>query len=1002
MLIGDPRSPIAPKAEAAIEEVFDQYTGPFSGDSDNAFTNEMLAQSFVASASYKITRIELFINDLGMDDVATLALMYNDPTLNVPATPKTGSTANGENGWDWVSFAIPDIDEAMLTAGSIYWIELIDSNNNQVNAYGWGKRMTNPMYPSGEAASCSGSNCKWQRNPGTDYLFRIYGIYGPSIEARCEVNSAFAGMGDPLNYTIHFDNSGTQYAPNVWINMTLSGNVTYVNDDSEIWGGVVTHSSPSWLFKNVVVGSHSFHVNATVDWGVRDGSMLKADFTFNYSDSSGEMQEERTCSVMTVARVPSLSMFKEVLPTFSIQGGVLNYTITFTNSGSRPAATVWVNDTLPNSLNYILDTTNNGTGPGNTSGILVYKSIIGNTLSFNFTNVGPYTFRFNLSATVNPAVLNGTPITNCASLNYTDSSKRVIGPVMACATARVEGASIVVKKEALDNPVARDDALRYQITFDNQGTAPAAFVWINDTLPQGVAYVDDTARTLSTYDSVLSRRDSGHLYYVFRNVQPNDPLLQPRSFIVTVLVGQTVNDGDLICNHVELNYTDWDNSRLMWSYADSCANVMIPNIVFSVQGTPLAGPGDFVRYNVTISNIGSGMAKQVTLILLEAQQLNYYFDNSTEYNRFPPLQASHADVQTWTFLHVGRVNIVVTFSYKLRVGLPDNELVTSEFDMNYTDYKGRELGSAQRFVSTTVTTPVIALDVIQNMTQVPRGDEITYTIFYNNTGHGNAKNVWINDTIPDETVFWRSSQQYIASSGGRITWHFTEVAPGNHNMTVTLRVDNQAAVGSILDNTIDLIYEDGNGNYIDRLFDACTAKVVDGTGDQPTFLQNYMVWLLVAILLIILACMWLFVGRKFYGFGVKDKARIDELFLLHRSGELIRHHSRSLRVDVDSDVLSGMLVAVQNFVKESFNFRAGDLEELKFGNQKIMLIHGEHVILAAVVAGPFPQRLEPGMRAAMDEIESRFGSSLDDWSGLTEDLPQVDDILSDVFDAKAG
>jgi hypothetical protein len=215
-------------------------------------------------------------------------------------------------------------------------------------------------------------------------------------------------------------------------------------------------------------------------------------------------------------------------------------------------------------------------------------------------------------------------------------------------------------------------------------------------------------------------------------------------------------------------------------------------------------------------------------------------------------------------------------------------------------------------------------------------------------------------------------------------------------------VDNQAAVGSILDNTIDLIYEDGNGNYIDRLFDACTAKVVDGTGDQPTFLQNYMVWLLVAILLIILACMWLFVGRKFYGFGVKDKARIDELFLLHRSGELIRHHSRSLRVDVDSDVLSGMLVAVQNFVKESFNFRAGDLEELKFGNQKIMLIHGEHVILAAVVAGPFPQRLEPGMRAAMDEIESRFGSSLDDWSGLTEDLPQVDDILSDVFDAKAG
>ena len=999
-LMSYPGTHVAPKAEAAIEEIFDFFPGPFSGSQGSAFANQMLAQSFVASKSYKITRIELFIYDLGTDDTATLALMYNDPIQNVPSTPKTGSTANAESGWDWVSFTIPDIAEAQVTAGSIYWIELIDSANNAPNAYAWGARTTNPMYPSGEAASCSGSNCRWQRDPGTDYMFRIYGIYGPSIESQCEVNSVFAGMGDPLNYTIHFDNVGTQYAPSVWINMTLSDDLTYVNDDSFIWGG--THSSPSWIFKNVVVGSLLFHVNTTVDWGVRDGTMLKADFTFNYTDSSGEMQEERTCSVMTIARVPSLSMFKEVLPTFSIKGGFLNYTITFTNSGSRLAATVWVNDTLPSYLNYSFDTTSNGTGPGNTSAILVYKSVIGNALSFNFTNVVPATFRFNISAMVNPAVLNGTPITNCASLNYTDSSRRVIGPVMACATARVEGASIVVKKEALDNPVARDDALRYQITFDNQGTAPAALVWINDTLPQGAAYVGDNARTLlSTYDPVLSRRDSGHLYYVFRNVQPNDPLLQPRSFTVTVMVSQTVNDGDQICNHVELDYTDWDSSRLTSSSADSCANVMIPNIVFTVQGTPAADPGDFVTYNVTITNIGSGMAKQVWLNLFEAQQLTYYFDNSSEYIHFPPLVVGHKFVQTWVFENVGRVNIVLTFSYKLRVGLPDGELVSSEFDMNYTDYKSRDIGSAQRFVSTTVTTPVIALDVVQNMTEVPRGDEITYTIYYNNTAHGIAKNVWINDTIPDETAFWRSSEQYVASSGGRITWHFVDVTPGNHNMTVTLRVDEQAVPDSNLENTVDLIYEDGNGNYIDRLYDEITAKVVDGTVGPPTFLQVYFVWVLVIILLITLACMWLFVGRKFYGLGIKDKARIDELFLLHRSGELIRHHSRSLRVDVDSDVLSAMLVAVQNFVKESFNFRAGDLEELKFGDQKIMLIHGEHVILAAVVAGPFPQRLEPGMRAALEEVESRFGSSLEDWSGLTEDLPEVDDVLSGVFDAKA-
>jgi len=990
---------IAPKAAAASEQVFDQYIGPQSADYSSAYTNEMLAQSFVASAGYKVTRIELRINDLGTDSLALLSLAANNPVDNTPGLAVIGSSANGPDGWDWVSFAIPDVPGALLTAGSVYWIILMDPASNNPNGCGWAKRTTNPMYPSGEAATCSGSNCKWQSDPNSDFLFMVFGINGPSIDSWCEVNAAFAGTGDPLNYTIHFDNTGNQYAPNLWINMSLSGELEYQSDDSTEYGGART--SPNWVFKNVVVGLHSFHINVTVGLEVSDGDSLWGNFTFQYSDNRGEMQEDRRCSVVTIARVPSLTMYKEVAPMYSVRGGTLEYTITFTNSGSRPAGTVWVNDTLPTALDYSFDTAANGTGPGNTSGILAYKSFVGNVLSLNFTNVISSTYRFIISARINTTVLNGTSITNCASLNYTDSSGRVIGPVMACATARVEGASIHVKQEALDNPVARDDALRYQVSFDNEGTASSAFVWINDTLPAGVTYLNDTAWRLPNFNSTLSRRDSSHLYYVFTSVQTNNPLLQPRYFVVTVLVGQSVNDGDSLCNRAELAYADWDGSILSPSSAYSCADVMIPNIILTVQGTPEADPGDFVTYNVTIDNVGSGIASSISFRLFEAQQLNYYYDDSSV-PRIPPLEVVRISAQVWQFADVGHRIIVLTFTYKLRVGLPDGMLVTSEFDMNYTDYKGRQMGSEQIFISTTVTAPVITLNIIQNMTEVPRGDEITYTIFYNNTGHGAAKNVWINDTIPDETAFWRSDEQYVATSGVRITWHFVDVARGDHDMTVTLKVDNQATAGSTLENMVDLIYEDGNGNYIDRLHDDIVAKVIDGVDGPPNFFQAYSVWLLVIILLITLACMWLFVGRKFYGLGIKEKARIDELFLLHRSGELIRHHSRSLRADVDSDVLSAMLVAVQNFVKESFNFRAGDLEELKFGNQKITLIHGEHVILAAVVAGPFPQRLEPGMRTALEEIESRFGSSLEDWSGITEDLPEVDDILSGVFDTKAG
>ncbi|HLE45539.1 MAG TPA: hypothetical protein VI915_00910, partial [Thermoplasmata archaeon] len=45
---------------------------------------------------------------------------------------------------------------------------------------------------------------------------------------------------------------------------------------------------------------------------------------------------------------------------------------------------------------------------------------------------------------------------------------------------------------------------------------------------------------------------------------------------------------------------------------------------------------------------------------------------------------------------------------------------------------------------------------------------------------------------------------------------------------------------------------------------------------------------------------------------------IEDIFLLHRSGLLLKHYTRRLRPNVDSDVLSGMLVAVQDFIKDSF------------------------------------------------------------------------------------
>ncbi len=50
---------------------------------------------------------------------------------------------------------------------------------------------------------------------------------------------------------------------------------------------------------------------------------------------------------------------------------------------------------------------------------------------------------------------------------------------------------------------------------------------------------------------------------------------------------------------------------------------------------------------------------------------------------------------------------------------------------------------------------------------------------------------------------------------------------------------------------------------------------------------------------------------------------VEEVFLLQRSGTLLRHLTRRLKPYADSDILSGMLRAVQEFIRDAFKGESG-------------------------------------------------------------------------------
>lgn len=108
---------------------------------------------------------------------------------------------------------------------------------------------------------------------------------------------------------------------------------------------------------------------------------------------------------------------------------------------------------------------------------------------------------------------------------------------------------------------------------------------------------------------------------------------------------------------------------------------------------------------------------------------------------------------------------------------------------------------------------------------------------------------------------------------------------------------------------------------------------------------------------------------------------IDDVFLLYRDGLLIKHETRRLKPDIDTDILSGMLTAVQQFVKDSFRSEEGDLDELTFGQMHILIGRGKWVILAAMIQGDGTDAMMEQVKRCVQDVEDHQWDQLDGWDG---------------------
>jgi uncharacterized repeat protein (TIGR01451 family) len=620
-----------------------------------------------------------------------------------------------------------------------------------------------------------------------------------SISKIADVSNA--DPGDIITYTITYKNTGTGAAGYVWINDTIPSQTVYVSSTPTYTS--VSGNTYTWLFKDVKTGTYTITLKVRVKTGTADTAVMTNRVSLDYTDATGgQPYKTQYDSTDVTATAPIMSISKIADVSTADPGDIITYTITYKNTGTGVAGYVWINDTIPSQTVYVSSTP-------------TYTSVSGNTFTWLFKNVGTGTYKITLKVRVMTGTADKTVMTNKVSLDYTDATggqpySTQYDSTDVTATAPIMSISKIADVKTADP----GDIITYTITYKNTGTGAAGFVWINDTIPSQTVYHSSTP----AYTSV-----AGNVYtWLFKDVKTG-------TYTVTLKVRVKTGtlDRAIMTNKVSLDYTDATGGqpyRTQYDSADVIATAPIMSIS-KIADVKTADPGDIITYTITYKNTGTGAAGFVWI--------NDTIPSQTVYHSSTPAYTSVAgNVYTWLFKDVNTGTYTVTLKVRVKTGTVDTAVMTNKVSLDYTDATGGQPYKTQYdSVDVTATAPIMSISKIADVKTADPGDIITYTITYKNTGTGAAGFVWINDTIPSQTVYHSSTPAYTLVSGNTFTWLFKDVKTGTYTISLIVRVKTGTADRAIMTNKVSLDYTDANGgqpyrNQFDSTDVTATAPVM--------------------------------------------------------------------------------------------------------------------------------------------------------------------------------
>jgi hypothetical protein len=199
-----------------------------------------------------------------------------------------------------------------------------------------------------------------------------------------------------------------------------------------------------------------------------------------------------------------------------------------------------------------------------------------------------------------------------------------------------------------------------------------------------------------------------------------------------------------------------------------------------------------------------------------------------------------------------------------------------------------------------------------------------------------------------------------------------------------------------LPNEIVVTVSDGEFSVSETIEIHLTLKERPRTLTLWDLFMGILPFLIIIILIILVVGIIIYRKRSWF--------EVEEVFLIHQGGTLINHLTQHQQANVDDVIFSGMFTAVQDFIKDTFASASDSnsvspennwmLDELKVGENKILIERSENTYLAVIFSGRGSKRLRRMVTRLLEQIETKYEKVLPTWDGNMNQLKGTTEILS--------